>query len=257
MQEFNRLKDTRHGRMLYNLHDQYIGRSIELYGEFSEGETELFDRIVQPGDVVLDVGANIGAHTIWMARKTGLQGAVLAFEPQRLVFQALCANMALNSIVNAFCFNQAVGAEPGEIIVPVLDPNRMQNFGGLGLGTFNQGDPIPVIQLDTIPIGRCKLIKVDVEGMELGVLQGAQKLIERTKPVLYVENDRPDRSEELIKFIANMVNYDLYWHRPPLYNPNNFFKNPENVFGDIVSLNMLCVPKGVEVVGLPRVEIPA
>src|SRR3954467_11045049 len=95
---FNRLKSCRHGKMLYNVNDMYVGRSLDLYGEFSQGEVELFAKIVRSGDVVLDVGANIGAHTLFFAQSTAPLGGVIAFEPQRLVFQTLCANMAINSI---------------------------------------------------------------------------------------------------------------------------------------------------------------
>jgi hypothetical protein len=49
--------------MLYNHHDIYVGRSLDRYGEFSEGETELFTLYVKAGDVVVDAGANIGVHT--------------------------------------------------------------------------------------------------------------------------------------------------------------------------------------------------
>src|SRR2546421_9260159 len=91
---FNRMKRCRHGYMLYNVHDQYIGRSLDRYGEYSEGEIELFSQLIKPNDVVIDVGANIGAHTLWFAQRTLPDGIVIAFEPQRLVFQTLCANMA-------------------------------------------------------------------------------------------------------------------------------------------------------------------
>ena len=55
-------------------------------------------RSIQPGDVVIEVGANIGPHTVFLAQHVGPQGLVLAFEPQRILFQTLCANLALNSI---------------------------------------------------------------------------------------------------------------------------------------------------------------
>ena len=75
---FNRLKVCRYGQMLFNVNDRYIGRSLDLYGEYSEGEVALFRQIVWPGDVVVDVGAHVGAHTLFFARQVGPAGRVLA-----------------------------------------------------------------------------------------------------------------------------------------------------------------------------------
>src|SRR5579862_896137 len=100
MPDFNRLKDCRHGRMLFNVNDQYVGRSLDLYGEYSEGEIDFFKQVVQPGDTVLEIGANIGSHTVFFAKAVGREGTVQAFEPQRLIFQTLCANIALNNLEN-------------------------------------------------------------------------------------------------------------------------------------------------------------
>jgi FkbM family methyltransferase len=237
----NRLKDCRYGKMLYNVHDVYIGRSLDLYGEFSEGEIDVFRSIVKLGDVVVEVGANIGTHTLFFARQVGPRGRVLAFEPQRVVFQTLCANMALNSVTNTYCINYAVGAQQGSIVVPQLDYTQDNNFGGLALGAWQQGDQVPLTTLDNILLGlpRCNLIKIDVEGMEQSVLEGAQRSLDRFKPVLYVENDRQEKSADLVRLL-DQLGYLMYWHRPPLFNPNNFFNNPQNVFVNIISLNMLC-----------------
>jgi hypothetical protein len=125
-EQFNRITKTRYGMMIYNKNDAYIGRSIEKYGEYSELETVIFDQFVQPGQLVVEVGANIGAHTLFLSRKVGTEGLVLAFEPQRIVYQTLCGNLALNSITNVFCWNTAVGAENGEIVVPALDYKKKQ-----------------------------------------------------------------------------------------------------------------------------------
>jgi FkbM family methyltransferase len=255
---FNRLKACRYGTLLYNINDRYIGQALDLYGEYSEGEVVLFRRIVRPGDIVLDVGANLGAHTIFFSTAVGPRGAVLAFEPQRLVFQALCANMALNNVTNTVCYWTALTDAPGVMSVPVIDPRRPFNFGGVGLGEHTRGDQIAVMRADSFALPRCRLVKIDVEGMELQVLRGATGLIERHHPVVYVENDRPDRSEALVRWI-HALGYRLYWHRPPLYNPDNFLNNRHNEYPGIVSQNMLCVhpEQAVDVADLSPVRIPA
>ena len=94
-----RLAACRHGTMLFNAGDIYIGASLAAYGEFSEGEVALFRQLLRPGMTALDVGANIGAFTLPMARLVGATGRVIAWEPQRIVVQTLCANLALNAIL--------------------------------------------------------------------------------------------------------------------------------------------------------------
>lgn len=255
---FNRLKQCRHGMMLYNIHDAYVGRSLDQYGEFSEGEADLLRQFVKPGDMILDVGANVGAHTVWLAQAVGPTGMVLAFEPQRIVYQTLCANLALNSITNAHCFHAAVGKAAGQIIVPPLDYARENNFGGLELGGYQHGEMIPVLSIDGLSLPKCHVLKIDVEGMEQEVLQGAVRTIAAFSPVLYVENDRKEKSTSLVRFIDGL-GYNMYWHTPPLYNPNNFTGNSLNVFGRIVSMNMLCLPKTLtrQPDGLQPVQVPA
>ena len=253
---FNSVKNCRYGPMIYNVNDAYVGRSLELYGEFSEGEADLFRQLVVPGDLVVEVGANIGTHTVFLAKSVGPTGAVVAIEPQRVVFQALCGNIAINSLANVLCLNSAAGEKPGSILVPTLDPTAKNNFGGLPLGGATAGETVPMITIDSLNLGRCKLLKVDVEGMEHAVLTGAAQTIARTRPFLYVENDRHDRSAELMKLIDSME-YDMYPHAPPLFNPNNFARNSENVFGRIVSLNLLCAHRSVNLVanGLKKIEV--
>jgi FkbM family methyltransferase len=251
---FNVLKTCRHGLMVYNRNDVYIGRSLDLYGEFSQGEIELFQQVVGIGDVVIEVGANIGAHTLRLAQLAGPGGRVHAFEPQRPVFQTLCANLALNSIVNTHCYMYAVGSQEGELPVPVVDYEEPNNFGGIELGDDAEWrsvgwevccEVVPLVTLDFLFAGldRLRLLKVDVEGMELEVLRGARELIQKTRPFLYVENDRPAKSEALVDLLRSL-GYALYWHDPLLYNPENHFGNAEDVFPGVLSINIFGIPQG-------------
>lgn len=242
---FISLSQSRYGCLAYNKHDKYIGASVEHYGEFSEGEVDFFRQTLRPGDVVVEAGANIGTHTVVIAKIVGNSGKVYAFEPQRMVFQNLCANIALNSLENVMAYQAGLGPQPGNIIVPILDPHASNNFGGLSMEGHVVGESVPLMTLDSLNLKRCRLIKADVEGMEYEVLSGARDTIQRLRPVLYVENDRELKSEALISLIQGM-GYRLWWHLPPLYNPNNYKNNPENIFGGIVSVNMLCLPREIE-----------
>ncbi|WP_082221522.1 FkbM family methyltransferase [Herbaspirillum chlorophenolicum] len=236
------LKQCRHGPLLFLREDMYIGRSLDLYGEFSELEAVLFAQMVRPGDMVVEVGANIGAHTVHLAKLVGPAGRVHAYEPQRVIFQLLCANVALNSLFNVYTHHAAAGGSAGELHVPPLNYAAVNNFGGLSLSHEKIGEPVPVTCLDALALPSLKLLKVDVEGMEHEVLSGARAMIRQHRPFLYVENDRREKSAALIALIDEL-GYDMYWHLPTLYNPDNFARNTHNAFPSIISCNLLCVPK--------------
>ena len=238
---FNELAACRDGIMLYNRNDIYIGSSLRKYGEFSGEEAAVFRTIVQPGMSVLDIGANIGVHTIVLSHLVGAAGAVHAFEPQRLMFQLLCANIALNSCPNVFTHQAAVGAAANVLLVPSLDPGRRNNYGGLSLLDSRRGESVPLVTIDGLSLRVCHFIKLDIEGMETEALRGATETIGQFRPTMYVENDRPNRSAELIALLLE-YGYRLYWHIPRLYSVNNFRADTENIFGDLVSVNMICVP---------------
>ena len=238
---FNELAEAAEGYYLYNRNDIYVGQAIEKYGEFSRLEMDLLQQLCFPGEVVIEVGANIGAHTLGLARRVGPRGRVLAFEPQRLVFQTLCANVAINSLENVDCFWAALGKEEGLIIVPELDPNMRSNFGGLSLSGATQGRSVPCHTLDGfLNLPGLRLLKIDVEGMEADVISGGRRLIEKFRPFLYVENDRRDRSEALMNLVHGL-GYRIFWHLPKLFNPDNFYGDREDIYPNTVSVNILCV----------------
>ena len=123
----------------------------------------------------------------------------------------LAANVALNSLTNVHTHHLGVGAEEGALWLADIDYSREGNFGGVALDAVArpEGDTGPkyrvaMVQLDDFyDQPRLDLLKIDVEGMEADVLRGAGGLIERHKPVIYAENDRPERSPELIRLIRS------------------------------------------------------
>jgi FkbM family methyltransferase len=237
------LRDWRYGLIAYNRNDQYIGRSLQAYGEYSQIEVAFLERWLRPGDVVIEAGANLGAVTVPLARAVGPRGSVFAYEPQRLVFQLLCCNLALNELGNVVARPSAAGARVGAARVPAIPPSMAHNFGGVALSADAEAsEPVPVERIDDLGLPACRLIKVDVEGMEAEVLEGARATIARARPLLYLENDRADRSRALIELVESLE-YRAFWHLPPLFNPANFVGRAENLFGNIVSVNMFCVPK--------------
>lgn len=234
------LKQCRYGPMLYLTTDQYIGQALHTYGEFSEAEVYFFRKYIKENWTVLDVGANHGTHTVALAQMVGAWGTVHAFEPQRVLHQILCANLALNALSNTQTYQVALGREPGAIGVPRVDYNRPNNFGAIELG--GSDDKVPVITLDSLNLNSLHFAKIDAEGAEGDIIAGGIETINRFKPLLYVENDREEKSAALIQQLFDLE-YDVYWHMPYYYNRYNFFGVVDNIYGFTVSLNMFCVPK--------------
>jgi FkbM family methyltransferase len=171
---------------------------------------------------VLEVGANIGVFTVPLARFVHPGGRVIAFEPQRIMYQMLCGNLALNADDNVVAHNSAAGRSSGSVAVPSVDYGKPGNFGAVSLARSRQGEIVPLVTIDSLALPSCHLIKVDVEGMELDVLEGASSTLRQFRPLLYGENDQPEKSPPLIAYLL-ALDYRLYWLEPPLYRSDNFF----------------------------------
>lgn len=247
------------GYFLVNRHDIFIGKSIEVYGEHGGLETAFLRRLVRPGECVIEVGSNIGAHTVGLAKAVGPNGKVYAFEPQRVCYALLNAQVALNQLTNVFSFCQGVGKTRGQMWLPQVNYKARGNFGGVSL--LNEpgaaSESIEVITLDEkLGDAGCALLKIDVEGMEEDVVRGALNLIRRQHPLLYLENDRVEKSRSLVSLLLEL-GYRLYWHTPLLFNSDNHFRLKENGYGSIASYNMFCCHQSHEAsAGLVEIKTP-
>jgi len=241
MLAFNALAPTRYGPMIFHRMDQYVGRSLDLYGEFSAEETRFLCSMVGPGSVVLDGGANVGALTIPLARKVGPHGQVYAIEPQRLTYQALCANLALNSLSNVSALKIALGRAPGEVRIPMVDLTQPVNVGGFSVKGHTVGEKVPLVRIDDLGLSGLTLLKLDIEGMERDAIVGARKTIKEFQPLLYLEADRQEQVPGLIEDLKSM-RYRLFWHITPLYVRSNFRDERTNLFPGVVSINIFAVP---------------
>lgn len=243
---------TRHGPMLGFRGDRFITACLEAYGEFSFAEWQLLEQMVKPGGVVVEAGANIGLHTVPLARRCA-PAALHAFEPQQRVFQALCANLALNDIGNVVALPEACGAEPGWARVPEVDYLRAANVGGTALAADDDaaGQRVRVTPIDSLGLAECALMKIDVEGFETQALLGARETIARCRPRIYIENDRREHQQELISLLDDL-GYRMHWHLPPMVDD----AVQPNIFGRrVVSVNMVCLPKESRtVIDLPAID---
>ena len=242
------LTETKHGIMLVNRNDYFMGQSLLVYGECSELELTFLLTLAKNPGLVIEVGANMGIHTIPLAAALAKDGRPLyAFEPQPVIFQQLCANLALNGLTNVRAFPYACGSQNGALTFEIPDYTKPGNFGATRLKQPGSVSPrqevVQCVRLDNLlGDGVVGLIKIDVEGAELEVLMGCEGILARCHPFLYVENDRVDQSPALIQWLFDH-DYRLWWHIPPIFNPNNFRGVAEDRYGPIYSFNMLGLHK--------------
>lgn len=165
-----------------------------------------------PGVVALDCGANIGVHTLEWAKHMQGWGQVMAFEAQERIFYALAGNIALNNCFNAQALWAAVGETVGEIGVPVPNYLKPASFGSLEIRKTARTEFIGqsidydrlvrthMISIDSLEFDRLDFLKIDIEGMEMEALRGAQQTIARHKPQMLIEKIKTSE-DQLTKFL--------------------------------------------------------
>jgi FkbM family methyltransferase len=213
----------------------FIGKCFDLYGQYSESEVAMMRAFLREGSTAIDVGANIGDLTIPLSRIVGNSGKVYAVESHPDNMNVLCANLALNSIRNTRPINAFVATSS--------DVGTQSSVWG-EFAYVSRDWSTPFLALDSLDLDACDLVKVDVDGKELDVLQSGEMQIERHRPVLYFENDVRESSSELLAYVMQKLGYDLYWHPAPIFDEDNFFGNPVNHWApkNIISLMVLGIP---------------
>ena len=248
------LLPTRHGSMLVSRNDVFMGQSFLHYGECCQFEIDLLLQLLAlpnaSSGLVIEAGSNMGVHTIPIAQLLDRQSRpLLAFEPQQTIFQQLSANLALNGLMNVTALPYACSSQPGTLKFESPNYTQPGNFGGTALTTStaitHRTRTVPCFPLDELvtthfPAQPVALIKIDVEGHELRVLKGAQTILNSHHPILYLENDRIDHSETLIRWLFAQ-DYRLWWHVTPAFNPQNYLQKPENIYPNIVFPNMIAL----------------
>lgn len=142
----------------------------------------LMQKYVKQGTNVIDVGAHIGTHTVFLANLLNNTGEVWAFEPQKKIFMELNANLLANKASKVHALRMALGDHHGKAS---LSKAAAGNEGHTAVG--QGGDDASMVRLDDMHISNVSLIKIDVEGYEDRVLDGARQTISASKPVIFIE----------------------------------------------------------------------
>jgi FkbM family methyltransferase len=220
----------------------------------------LLGQVLKAGDTFIDVGAHVGYFTLLASELVGPTGSVLSFEPEPGNFAHLLEHVQLNRLGNVMPFNWALSEAPG-----VMDLHlNADNDGGhalwdVGSHPFNRLTreqrcvrPTFVSTLDAaLPhsVARVKAIKIDTEGNELGVLRGAQALLNEAEPLLLCEINRfglehSGASEEAVRSLLRSLGYVGY-----VFVPGKtelvLLGDDESLVADSV-FNMVFVKRGAE-----------
>lgn len=205
----NFLTQTDHGLMLVNKNDRVVGRHLTVNGGWERKYIDFIQRLiadrfreVDTVDIV-DGGSNVGAYALSLAGLAKPRVRIHAIEVQRLVFQMLNANVALNSLENVWTYHAALSEKAGEIALRFPDLNHGANFGAFEIRqdirnsdfdgkVFTAPEKVRTLAIDDLNLAHCAFIKLDVEGMEHLAIQGGLATIGRSRPILFFERHKTD-----------------------------------------------------------------
>ena len=211
--------NTKYGKLIIPADDPTIGRSLDLYGEYCDVEIDMLKSLCESTDWFIDIGANIGYHTVAMSPHVE---RVLAFEPDAENFNLLGKNVAgLCALKNNVTVTQlAIGDIMGTCST---------NFN-YGKTSLVEGTDVKIAPLDILGLPKVNLVKIDVEGKELAVLIGMRLTIDNWKPHLLIEMQDQKKYADTYDFLKDL-GYHMYWLAVPTFSNNNHKQNTENVFG--------------------------
>lgn len=231
-------KQCKHGTFTYYTNDFWIGGALDAVGEYSEEEVQKLLSLISSDSVVMEVGANIGTISVPVAKKAKW---TYLFEAQPKTADILFDNLVQNEVFDKSTLVRcAVSDRTSTLYIDDVDYDQDTLNGGAASVGATGSIKVNATTLDEqcAGFGRLDLLKIDVEGHELEVLKGGEKLIKRLMPIIYIENDRKEKSEALISKLFEL-GYDCYWHFPSLFNPDPMVRND-----GFISINMLCIHKG-------------
>lgn len=213
---------TRYGITAAVATDNVVARSLQLYGEWAEHETNLLSGLIEEGQTILEFGGDFAAHALWMAHAVGPLGQVHVVEPRRIRFQQLCANVALNQLDNVFTHPAWLGRSTG-------------------LHSFGAKESVRAITIDSLQLESVHLMKFNLADTLVDALAGATETLREHRPLLYVRLSGMDQAAAEIASIK-ALGYRVWSHVPYLYNSDNHAGIENNIFPGIVQQNAIAAP---------------
>jgi len=201
-----------------------------------EKDIKTFGNYLNPGDVVVDVGANLGFVATMFASLVAEKGKVFCFEPSKYVFSKLLKTISKNSLSQVIPYNLGCGRESKKVVLNKVYASSGNSSIVSSKIVPNSSEEIEIVALDSIEELRqhkIKFLKIDTEGYEPEVLLGAKSLISNNKPVIYIEmgGDYIESTKKSLKILEEygyktLIPDDIDW--TTIGNGCNFFSLPIN-----------------------------
>ena len=198
--------------------NDYLYQSALSSGSNEPHFEEIIERLINENSVVLDVGSNIGTHSILLSKKAK-SGQVYAFEPQSLVFSILQNNLLLNNCTNVTPYRFAVSDVNNSVISMEafsFSGERINN-GATRVDSKSRGygDLVLTRNLDSFKFRAVDFIKMDIQGSEVNALFGAEELIARHRPIIFIEIE--ELHLQALGFNSKVLIEKLLWFDYALY----------------------------------------
>ena len=187
-----------------------LALSISHYGTYEELESKIMEEKIEMGNIVVDVGANIGLHTLNMARIVGSTGQVFAFEPDPSNFEILKKNVKINNYKNIILEQKAVGDKHGRTTLYQSDhPGKHRIFPQTEQAKSQVQVELTNLDnyFDSDMIDKINFIKIDVEGLEFSVLKGMKNILKNSKKIKILFEFMPENTMEVGFTPIELLNY--------------------------------------------------
>ena len=225
---FSAVAETRVGILQYLPDDDPLGQSIRWYGEHLQPQIAWLTRLVKDGATVVEVAAGVGAHALALAQSVGATGHLLLYEDRPLHRRILQQNVAANGARRATVMQRRLG---GPHDVPVAD--------------VVPAEKVTIDTLDDLGLKRLDWLKINDGARAQSILAGGNETLWKLRPSVFVAAQDASHANGLAD-VAGQYGYRCWRMETPLFNPDNFNRRTENVFGNRCALSLIAIGEEIE-----------
>jgi len=232
--------ETRVGILQYRPDLAPVGKSIDWYGEYLQPQLDLLARIIRPGATVMEVGAGIGVHAVFLATLLGDEGHLFVYESDALLQRILRQNLEANGARNVTLMRRMLAGPQG-------GRAEQDTAASIVADVANAPTSAPMTEtLDELQLEKLHLLKINdrVSGME--ILAGTTEALWRLRPLLFIAAHDDAALHELSMRVKEF-SYRCWRMETALFNPENFNRRDNDIFDGATALALLAIPEEIDV----------